>query len=243
MHKIIFAAAALAATGFASAGSLPAELSIIGVPSHVLNVSFSTSNQTVEVHPGKTLSKGQTADQPHPNLNESGSGIKQNQKYVFMMIDPDTNATDPLSVALHTIISNVSTSDSKGDVVAEYVAPMPQGTSPHNYTLLLFSQPDNFNIPSTYDSYLPLNLSNVLNRVNLPLRPFMNDTGLYNLVAANWFREGANSSATATTSGSATPTGSAAQTATSSSVASLEAISEKTVLALVSLLGAVWMGM
>ncbi|KAJ5088372.1 PEBP-like protein [Penicillium angulare] len=243
MHKLTFAAAALAATRFASAGSLPTELTIIGEPSQVLNVTFSTSSQRVEVYPGQTLSKSQTANQPHPNLNESGSAIKQNQKYVFMMIDPDTNATDPLSVALHTIISNVSASDSKEHVVAKYVAPMPQGTSPHNYTLLLFSQPESFTIPSMYDSYLPLNLSNVLNRVNLPLRSFLNDTGLHDLVAANWFREGANTSTTATTSGSTTPTGSAAQTATSSSVASLEAVGGEAALAIVSLLGAVWMGM
>lgn len=160
-----------------------------------------------------------------------------------MMVDPDINTTNPFSVGLHTIISDFSTSNSSQHVWAEYVAPEPQGSSPHNYTLLLFKQPNNFTIPSRYDSWLPLNMSDVYTRLNFPLQSFLNQTGLDKPLAANWFREGASAEATTTSSGIATPTGSATQTATSSSVASLESVGGQTVLALLSMWGAVFMGM
>ncbi|KAJ5947359.1 PEBP-like protein [Penicillium verhagenii] len=172
----------------ASAGSLPPEIAIIGEPSQVLNVTFQTSTQVLEVQAGELLTSNDTTNRPQPNLAKSGSVIKKDQKYVFMMVDPGTNTTDPTSVALHTIVTNLTVANSSsGNTLAQYIAPEPSGTAPHNYTLLLFKQPSNFTVASIYDPYLALNLTDVYNRVNFPLRPFINSTGLEEPVAANCF--------------------------------------------------------
>lgn len=159
------------------------------------------------------------------------------------MVDPDTNTTDPASVALHTIVTNLTLANSSsGDILAKYVAPEPSGTAPHNYTLLLFKQPSNFTVASIYDPYFPLNLSDVWNRVNFPLPQFLNSTGLGKPVAANWFQEKSESTSATTSTGTATATSTSAQTATSSSMANPELLSVNT-LALYSILGAIWIGM
>ncbi|KAJ6092814.1 PEBP-like protein, partial [Penicillium sp. IBT 16267x] len=239
MRVFTFAATATAiVASFASAGSLPSELAVIGEPSQILNVTFRTSTQLVEVQPGLLLTANETKSQPEPSLKNSGSVIKKGQRYVFMMVDPDTNTTDPASVALHTIVTNLSLANSSsGDVLAKYVAPEPSGTAPHNYTFLLFKQPSNFTVASIYDPYFPLNLSDVWNRVNFPLPSFINSTGLDKPVAANWFQEKSEStSASTTASGTATATSTSAQTATSSSMASPE-FSSGHILVLFSVLG------
>ncbi|KAJ5649947.1 PEBP-like protein, partial [Penicillium longicatenatum] len=225
MRAFTFAATAIAVVGaLSSASTLPSEIAVIGEPSQILNVTFKTSSQLVEVQPGLLLTANQTTNPPQPNLKKSGSVIKKGQKYVFMMVDPDTNTTDPTSVALHTIVTNLTVANaSSGNILAKYVAPEPSGTAPHNYTFLLFKQPSNFTVASIYDPYFPLNLSDVWNRVNFPLPQFLNTTGLDKPVAANWFREKSeNTSVTTTASGTATATSTSAQTATSSSAASAE---------------------
>lgn len=53
MRVFTFAATAIAiVASVAAAGSLPSEIAIIGEPSQVLNVTFKTSTQLVEVQPG-----------------------------------------------------------------------------------------------------------------------------------------------------------------------------------------------
>ncbi|KAJ5913378.1 PEBP-like protein [Penicillium tannophilum] len=242
MRVFTFAATAIAIiASVAAAGSLPSEIAIIGEPSQVLNVTFKTSTQLVEVQPGLLMTANETKNEPEPNLKKSGSVIKKGQKYVFMMVDPDTNTTDPTSVALHTIVTNLTLANSSsGDILAKYVAPEPSGTAPHNYTFLLFKQPSNFTVASIYDPYFPLNLSDVWNRVNFPLPQFLNSTGLDKPIAANWFQEKSESNSTTTSaSGTVTATSSSAQTATSSSMASPGLFSGHT-LALFSMLGAIW---
>ncbi|KAJ5785819.1 PEBP-like protein [Penicillium pulvis] len=258
MRSFTFAATAIATiTSFASAGSLPSEIATIGEPSQVLNVTFKTSTQLVEVQTGLLLTANgnndhrilaitilnimvETKSKPEPNLKSSGSVIKKGQKYVFMMVDPDTNTTDPTSVALHTIVTNLTLANSSGDILAKYVAPEPSGTAPHNYTFLLFKQPNNFTVASIYDPYFPLNLSDVWNRVNFPLPQFLNSTGLDKPVAANWFQEKSESNSTTTSaSGTATASSTSAQTATSSSMAS-PGLLRGDMMALSSILGAIW---
>ena len=61
---------------------------------------------------------------------------------------------------------------------------------PHSYTLLLFKQPKIFTVPSIFHVFLPLNISDPLNRVNFPVVDFAKETGLGNPIAANYFEEG-----------------------------------------------------
>ncbi|KAJ5591915.1 PEBP-like protein [Penicillium hispanicum] len=244
MWAFALATTAIAIASVASAGTLPSELAVIGEPSQVLNVTFQPSSSSlVEVFPGKSISADDTKNRPQPNLTESGSVIQHDQKYLFMMVDPDTNATDPASVGLHTVVANLSQSTSSSeDVLAKYIAPEPSGSSPHNYTLLLFKQPDGFAVPSLYNAAFALNLKNVLNRVNFPLQQFLNETGLDKPVAANWFQEGKSTTAATTASGTATATAtnSATQTSTSNAAGRLGNAKELA-LAPVSVLGAMLM--
>lgn len=121
------------------------------------------------------------------------------------MVDPSTNATDPTYPALHTLYVNV-TADGAEDwtVLAPYINPEPTPGPAHNYSFLLFEQPQaQFAVPSEYASFLPLNLSNLYARVGFPLLDFINDTGLGKPIAGNWFQESAVT--TNSTSSSAMP--------------------------------------
>jgi Phosphatidylethanolamine-binding protein. len=120
------------------------------------------------------------------------------------MVDPDWNKTSPPSVIVHTVVANLTTnvnSTSKANVITTYVAPQPMSGT-HNYTLFLFNQPSNFSIPVRYASFMETTDQTQLNRLNLPLENFINQTGLGTPVAANYFRVTASngtSTGTATT--------------------------------------------
>lgn len=120
------------------------------------------------------------------------------------MVDPDYNATVATNTVLHYLFSGLrSTSNvtrtsnftyfpliSKSAPAAAYIGPQPTKPLPHSYTLLLFAQPANFSVPSAFAKFLPLNLSDTLNRVNFPVVDFVNKTALGMPVAANYFKEG-----------------------------------------------------
>lgn len=134
------------------------------------------------------------------SLSQNGTG-----KYVFIMVDPSTNTTDPTYPALHTLYVNVTADGAeKWTVLAPYINPEPTPGPAHNYSFLLFEQPQaQFEVPLEYASFLPLNLSNLYTRVGFPFLDFINDTGLGKPVAGNWFRERAVT--TNSTSSSAIP--------------------------------------
>lgn len=160
------------------------------------------------------------------------------------MVDPSYNTTVPTNTALHTIEGNLTAKrSSKGSdkprksdatalvsstpLIAPYIGPQPPKNGPtHNYTLMLFSQPADFTIPAKYDSWLPLNLSDVYTRVNFPVVEFVRDTGLGQPVAATYFQVNLTSGSATTTNGSSTPTGGqqapATTTATGGASGSLE---------------------
>lgn len=157
------------------------------------------------------------------------------------MVDPSTNATDPTYPALHTLYANVTVLNNNLNwtVLAPYLNPEPNTVAPHDYTLLLFKQPKaQLVIPSEYSSFLPLNTSNLFTRVAFPLLNFIQDTGLGQPVAGNYFLEGLtitnttsssavpyptstgivrNSTATATATGTGVPTGTGSFTTTARS--------------------------
>lgn len=118
------------------------------------------------------------------------------------MVDPSVNASDPTHPALHTIYANITADGAKDwTVLAPYINPKPSAGPAHNYSFLLFNQPQTqFQVPSQYASFMPLNLSNLLTRVDFPLLGFINDTGLGKPVAGNWFRESAVTTSSASSS-------------------------------------------
>jgi hypothetical protein len=163
-------------------------------------------------------------------------GLSSTGPYLLLMVDPDWNKTSPPSVILHTVVANLTTnvnSTSKAKVIATYLGPEPKSGT-HNYTLFLFNQPSNFTIPPRYQSFVETNDQTPLNRLNLPLETFINQTGLGAPVAANYFRVTATNSTSTSTSSNTTTSGtttSATASSTSSGAAIKGANSQKYYLA------------
>lgn len=122
-----------------------------------------------------------------------GNPDEADNKFVFMMVDPDINTTDPTYVGLHTMYADVmAESDcdaSDYTVIAKFIGPIPPAGQAHNYTLLAFHQPAGFSIPPKYASYVATTAESPLNRINFPLVQFIQDANLGPLAASNWFRD------------------------------------------------------
>ncbi|KAJ5899969.1 hypothetical protein N7495_004713 [Penicillium taxi] len=183
---------------------IPSELSAYFSTNETLTASFYNGTDVI-TKSGQEAPISKTQAKPTliiPDTNVSAP-------YIFVMVDPSYNSTVPTNTVLHTIAGNITKGDISGNdltldygatSIAPYTGPEHKaGQSNHNYTLLLFSQPDNFNIPSKYDSYLPLNLSNVYTRVNFPVVDFVSDTGLGQPIAAIYFRLDLSSESSTTT--------------------------------------------
>ncbi|GLA09587.1 hypothetical protein AnigIFM60653_011918 [Aspergillus niger] len=193
-----FAAVATAAT----ADTVSPELASIGEPSTVLNVTFAVGLTAVSFTPGKFL-----------------NASARDSIYCSWSTRTGTKPPPP-SVIVHTVVANLTTtinSTSNENVLAFYIAPAPKSGT-YNYILSLFDQPSNFSIPSRYESFMLTDDDTPLNRLNLPLVSFLNQTGLGLPVAANYFRVTAASNDTSnssSTSGSSTTTSSGTSTSTS----------------------------
>ncbi|RMZ44798.1 hypothetical protein AFCA_011014 [Aspergillus flavus] len=199
--RLVSAIAAFAAVATAAAAdAAPPELASIGETSKVLNVTFSVGSTAVSFTPGEFLNASVAKDAPEPHLH--GMGLSNSGPYLLLMIDPDWNKTTPPSVIVHTVVANLTTavnSSSAANVLASYIAPAPRSGT-HNYTLFLFNQSTNFSIPNRYESFMLTDDDTPMNRLNLPLVGFLNQTGLGSPVAANYFRVTAASNDTSTSS-------------------------------------------
>ncbi|KAI1140872.1 phosphatidylethanolamine-binding protein [Hypoxylon sp. FL0543] len=162
--------------------------------------------------------------------------------YILLMVDPDAlQGNIETQAGLHTIQGNLTCNfervtglgnttfvplktDSKP--LAPFIPPEPQPKNPvvtHRYTLLLFNQPVNYIIPESLAYALPLDPSNLTNRLNFNIPEFSESVG-DSIVAGAYFKvvsPKANS-----TTGSVSPTGSSTGTGgASSSPISLSAAS------------------
>ncbi|KAF4767214.1 hypothetical protein N7455_006962 [Penicillium solitum] len=179
--RLVSALVAIAAAATAaSAGTVPPELAVIGEPSTLLNVTYSTGSSEVSFKPGDFLNASVSKDAPQLHLHDLE--FSRTNRYLLLMLDPDWNNTSPPSVIVHTVVANLTTnvnSTSKANIVATYIAPKPKSGA-HNYTFM-----------QTTDQ-------TPLNRLNLPLERAP--------VAANYFRvtgsdSSSNGTAAATTTG------------------------------------------
>lgn len=191
---------------------LPTELSPYFQVTTALESTFSGITLT---KPGQLIATADTKTAPTIDVQD---GLSSTPPYLFMMVDPSYNASVPTNVVLHTIVANITALSGGAPIhelvsasspaLAAYIGPQPPAGKPtHNYTLLVFAQPKGFVVPTAFDSFLPLNLSNVYSRVNFPLLDFVKDGNLGNPVAANWFRlnltSSTNSTASSNSSGNA----------------------------------------
>ncbi|RDH29537.1 hypothetical protein BDQ94DRAFT_173809 [Aspergillus welwitschiae] len=208
-----FAAVATAAT----ADTVSPELASIGEPSTVLNVTFAVGLTAVSFTPGKFLNA--SGIMRRSCISMIWGSAARDSIYCSWSTRTGTKPPPP-SVIVHTVVANLTTtinSTSNENVLAFYIAPAPKSGT-YNYILSLFDQPSNFSIPSRYESFMLTDDDTPLNRLNLPLVSFLNQTGLGLPVAANYFRVTAASNDTSnssSTSGSSTTTSSGTSTSTS----------------------------
>ena len=85
--------------------------------------------------------------------------ISSTGKGLLIMIDPDVNILGSKRPFLHWLIPDVDLSNETANVpttgsnIVRYFPPSPPaGDPPHRYTFLLYSQPNNFQIPSKYSN-------------------------------------------------------------------------------------------
>jgi phosphatidylethanolamine-binding protein len=83
--------------------------------------------------------------------------ISSKAKGLLVMIDPDVSIGGRKMNYLHWLIPDVdlsketATVPTTGKNFVKYFQPSPPaGDPPHRYTFLLYSQPDNFNLPAKY---------------------------------------------------------------------------------------------
>ncbi|KAI9677849.1 MAG: hypothetical protein M1829_002346 [Trizodia sp. TS-e1964] len=158
---------------------------------------------------GLILSKDATASQP-----TIGTAAALKGTYILLVIDPDAGT---FAEVLHwlqpglTSIANGSVNaagfvplTTNAQPISQYVGPAPPlNTGYHRYTLLLFSQPANFSVPSAFAGFKYPNITG-FNTAN-----FVKAAGLGPVVAANYFRVingTANSTTTTSTAGATVST-------------------------------------
>jgi hypothetical protein len=153
------------------------------------------------------------------------------------MVDPDaTGGNIETQVGLHTIQGNFTCSltphilngtvyrtlMSSSPALAPYISPEPQPvtvTTTHRYTLLLFEQPPNYTVAPQFQYALPLNPSNVTNRIDFNIQAYAASIGKP-LVAANVFDVIDKASSSTTSSPSEPPNPASKSASTVSSTAS-----------------------
>ncbi|XDG07413.1 hypothetical protein ABKA04_007028 [Annulohypoxylon sp. FPYF3050] len=159
---------------------------------------------------------------------------KCNSTYILLFVDPDALQGDiETQTGLHAIRGNYTCDtehvttlgnttflelNTTSQFLAPYIAPAPQAKNPvvtHRYTLLLFNQPEHYTLPDTLTYALPLDLSNVTNRLNFNVTEFVDTLG-EPIVAGTYF-DVDSPLANSTTTPSATSTGGASSTGEASS--------------------------
>ncbi|PVH96670.1 PEBP-like protein [Periconia macrospinosa] len=158
-----------------------------------LNLTFGTNNVSP---PGELIPRADTVNPPNitsPVWTSAGRGV-------VLIVDTDVPRNNTRLQLLHYLASNVTLSrDNKTLVLppvasteASYRQPSPPaGDIAHAYTVLLFTQPSNFSIPSAFRQVL-------IDRAPFNVSAFALATGLGNPLAANYFRV-QNTTGTATT--------------------------------------------
>ncbi|OCT51351.1 hypothetical protein CLCR_08825 [Cladophialophora carrionii] len=161
--------------------------------------------------------------------------------YMVFMVDQDvTSPTDPSTRIqfLHWYQPNLAgasevlfdfDSDSQNFTSATplaYIPPTPPGGDiAHRYTIIMYRQPEGFNIPSGFESFFE-EKSDLSNRLDFDIAGFVSASGLGEPVGANWFQvqnrteSASNSSSSTTTSTEASST--ASQTNATTTVAGTE---------------------
>ena len=168
-----------------------------------------TVSASLALH-GKLSDNKPTETSLQPIVN--ASCLTTTQTYLIMMLDPEAELTKPLSNQtvpgsnlLHWIFGNLTYDPSLellatvdpdnvyNDPISALAGcigpgPAPGITKPvHDYTMLLFDQPDNFTYPANYTEFW--NTTGSTARSGFPYEEFIEQSGLGQPIASNWWTE------------------------------------------------------
>lgn len=116
--------------------------------------------------------------------------------YIVIMMDNTINLNGTETTALHWYESDlrVTWNSLSGRILnasdpsapsASYVGPQPLPGPPHHFVILLYRQPEDYELPSCLDVVLPTTLGS---RIALNLEEFVKVADLGTPFAANWFQ-------------------------------------------------------
>jgi len=150
-------------------------------PGAVLDVAFSGSAIT----PGQALAQADVATKPVVTVSAFNASLTGN--FTIAMVDADVVGTDDSGgVNRHWLenavtVSSGTVSNSSANTITAYAGPGPApGSGPHRYVVLLYAQPSTFTAPA--------NLSSQVDGVQkFDLSAYVKDSGMGELVAANYF--------------------------------------------------------
>ncbi|TFK93685.1 PEBP-like protein [Polyporus arcularius HHB13444] len=203
-------------------------------PGGLLSVVYTNNatGGTIDVTPGKNLTVQDVLLRPQVSLTSDNSTLA-NETFVLVLVDPDAPTPQNTSAAQirHILAGGLRPNGSLADgtllvkstpAVSDYLNPNPPaGSDPHRYTVLLYVQPENFDIEVSRF----VNASTPIFGFNVSV--FAQELGLGSPVAGNFFIAGpaSNSSAaqsiTASSGASATTQSQSSSGLTSASIRSI----------------------
>jgi phosphatidylethanolamine-binding protein len=162
-----------------------------------------------------------------------------------LSVEPNNIPTETNTTLIHWILPGLSFPNatttvltSQSAAIALYFPPGPPAGQTHTYALFLYDEPPNFTIPADYVPIFKNLTASVYNRVGFNLTEFVDQTGLGNPLAADWFLvSNTTASAVGSTSSGTTTTASSTGGATASSSSSSGSAMIKIEMALVMALG------
>src|SRR5271170_65543 len=168
--------------------------------------------------------------------------------YIVVMMDlsvePNNIPTETNTTLIHWILPGLSFLNatttaltSHSDAIAPYFPPGPPSGQTHTYALFLYDEPLNFTVPADYVPIFKNLTASVENRVGFNLTEFVEQTGLGDPLAADWFLV-SNSTARSSSSSGVTTTASSTGGAMASSSSSSGSAMIKIETALMMALGA-----
>jgi len=150
-------------------------------PGAVLSVSFSGS----EITPGQALAQAAVGTKPVVTVSAFNATLTGD--FTIAMVDADVVGADESGgVNRHWLengvtVSSGTVSNPSATTITAYAGPGPaSGSGPHRYVVLLYQQPSTFKAPS--------DLSTTVEGVHkFDLSSYVKDSGLGEIIAANYF--------------------------------------------------------
>lgn len=153
---------------FANAKLVP-DLLPTFVPSAVMNITYSGVGA---ISPGQNLSRAEVASAPGIAITPANSSVSLTGNFTLVMADADVVGTNESEgQTRHWLVNGVTlkngssselnVSTTGGVAITDYAGPAPpEGSGPHRYVILLYTQPTDFSPPSN------------LSRPNVPVSVF-----------------------------------------------------------------------